>query len=698
MEELNYIIVCLDNEIYDYAYAQINELPYAIFDNHFEGKDVAHIDERLEYYYDCWLNMEEKRDKVCFILFSDCLVLEEGNFSIKIREKFLDCYIIYFFQDLVKKDSRKIDFVLNKRRNVDLIYTFDRTDAEEYGLLFHNIPYSYSKQECIDLKYDISFVGQAKDRLDDIYKSILGINEQRINSQFYLTGVREDQKREDIHNIKYLPNLISYKEYIDIVKQSKCILEIMQMGGSGNTIRVPEAIAYNKLLLSNNDSLRMNNLYYEEYMEIFSDIRKVNLKEFLNRTPDYGKPINITPLQFLKDISDDIKKYVNVDSYGERTNMMHDYFKNRKYMPKILLGFDVHITEHCNLNCANCNHFSPIADDSFLDLEEYRKDILRLSDLFDGECSYINLMGGEPLLNKNINDYIKITRKAFPYGHIRVITNGLLIERMDELFWECCQENRIGIGITKYPTGLDYENIFQRIREREIEVYAFGSQGEKGKSFMYRFPIDIRGDNDPTWNYYNCLFANECIQLKHGKLYTCVIAANAEHLKKKYGLNISLSKFNGIDIHKTNDAKDILEYLSKPIPFCRYCDFEKYQDFEEKWHTSSKNRYEWVSFSFSKDDYEYLKEANMPIYVFGAGNWGRETVRRIKEENIKIKAILVSNMCNNPECIGDIPVMEMNKEVDPGICIIAVDGKAKSHIQSILYDAGFRVIIPLMKI
>lgn len=48
------------------------------------------------------------------------------------------------------------------------------------------------------------------------------------------------------------------------------------------------------------------------------------------------------------------------------------------------IKFEVHITEHCNLNCKYCFHFSPLAKEEYLTLEEYERDLARLSELFGG--------------------------------------------------------------------------------------------------------------------------------------------------------------------------------------------------------------------------------------------------------------------------------------------------------------------------
>lgn len=43
------------------------------------------------------------------------------------------------------------------------------------------------------------------------------------------------------------------------------------------------------------------------------------------------------------------------------------------------IRFIVDIVVHCNLNCKGCGHFSPLASESFLDLETFENDLRRLN-------------------------------------------------------------------------------------------------------------------------------------------------------------------------------------------------------------------------------------------------------------------------------------------------------------------------------
>lgn len=73
-----------------------------------------------------------------------------------------------------------------------------------------------------------------------------------------------------------------------------------------------------------------------------------------------------------------------------------------------------------------------------------------------------------------------------------------------------------------------------------------------------------------------CHRANHCNQLKNGKIYPCSVAANITHCNNYFDEKLELSAFDSIDIHADNIIyQDILHFVSKPIPFCRYCDIKK---------------------------------------------------------------------------------------------------------------------------
>lgn len=260
--------------------------------------------------------------------------------------------------------------------------------------------------------------------------------------------------------------------------------------------------------------------------------------------------------------------------------------------PRTMLRFEVHLTEHCNLNCKGCSHFSPLAKPEFVNLDEYTRDIKRLSELFNGEVEYIHLMGGEPLLNPDIERIFDITREAFPVGHLQLVTNGILLLSMKESFWDSCEKNNIEIMPTQYPINVDYTKIREKAKKHHVFYKAYS--GDIKEKTLYSFKLSKFGAERIEKNFYNCEMANYCINLSHGKLYPCVFPAYVHHLNQYFHTDFIVSPLDGIDIYSAVSGKEILYKLSKPIPFCRYCKVDM-REYGIPYEVSRKNQDEWVS-------------------------------------------------------------------------------------------------------
>ncbi|MDR0644388.1 MAG: radical SAM protein [Treponema sp.] len=132
--------------------------------------------------------------------------------------------------------------------------------------------------------------------------------------------------------------------------------------------------------------------------------------------------------------------------------------KKQNISPMTMLGFETHIVEHCNLNCSSCCHFSPLAHKEYLDPSVFENDCKRISELTK-ELRYLRLLGGEPLLHPQINDFFDIARKHFPGSPIQLTTNGILLPKMPDAFWENCIRNDIEVNVTDYPINIHFERV-----------------------------------------------------------------------------------------------------------------------------------------------------------------------------------------------------------------------------------------------
>ncbi len=252
--------------------------------------------------------------------------------------------------------------------------------------------------------------------------------------------------------------------------------------------------------------------------------------------------------------------------------------------------FEVHLTEHCNLNCQSCFHFSPLAQEEYADLLSFENDFKRLAQITKGKIKSLSLMGGEPLLHPKCTEFFKIARKYFPNSNILLVTNGILLFETDELFWENMQKYNIILSPTIYPINLDWNKITQIAEKYNINIHYFNNI-----KYSQKIPIQLDGTLNPSINYKNCV-CKTCYILKNGKIFPCSVAANIHHFIKYFNLNIENSPKNGIDIYKAKTLKQIDNFLTKKIPLCKYCDGSHLENYK-KWAVSKKDIAEWLKIS-----------------------------------------------------------------------------------------------------
>lgn len=238
-------------------------------------------------------------------------------------------------------------------------------------------------------------------------------------------------------------------------------------------------------------------------------------------------------------------------------------------MPKAELTFEFSLAEHCDLNCAGCSHFSPLAEPEFADYEESTRDFARLGALFHGYARQIRLMGGEPLLHPELIKFLKMARENFPDGDISIVTNGVRLLNQPEEFWQACKENRITIRPTKYPIPLDYEGMEKRADEYGVRYHYYNNSAVV--KTLHHDKLDLMGLQKGTKSFLHCPQSNSCVYLRHGRLYTCPIVPSVRHFNKYFEVNLKEVPEDSIDIYQAGSAQEILAFLARPIPFCRYC-------------------------------------------------------------------------------------------------------------------------------
>lgn len=287
-----------------------------------------------------------------------------------------------------------------------------------------------------------------------------------------------------------------------------------------------------------------------------------------------------------------INKLENKIHYFEKINLL----RIKKITPMTQIhALETHIVEHCNLNCANCGHFAPLAEKEFLDIESFIKDYTRIKQLTNGNVKNIRLLGGEPLLHPKIIDFCKIARELFPNSNVGIVTNGLLLNEMSNEFFNSLIKYDIKINITKYPIDIQWDKILSKFKKLNVKYEFYQGTGEEEK-IMYKQTLDLNGQQPIRANFLNCrLEENDddyCFYFEKGKLYNCWKPAYIRHFNKYFNKDLKVSKQDYVDIYENKSIEEMLQDLAKPIPFCRYCNLKKCE--VTKYHQSEKLINEWV--------------------------------------------------------------------------------------------------------
>jgi hypothetical protein len=83
----------------------------------------------------------------------------------------------------------------------------------------------------------------------------------------------------------------------------------------------------------------------------------------------------------------------------------------------------------------------------------------------------------------------------------------------------------------------------------------------------------------------------QCVELRDGKIATCQTIQKIHYFNDYFQKNLEVTDVDTIDIHKAKSMDEILEFIARPAPFCRYCNV-KWTHI--KWDTSKKDISEWV--------------------------------------------------------------------------------------------------------
>lgn len=271
----------------------------------------------------------------------------------------------------------------------------------------------------------------------------------------------------------------------------------------------------------------------------------------------------------------------------------------------------VEVYAKCNQNCKGCLHFSSLARaDDYMSPEEMERDFVRLRDFFWG-IEIIDLIGGEPLLNKRVGEYIELAHRIFPDCNVRLLTNGLLIPKTLDRLPSDLNDYNCEISITQYPTTAKMRGAIIDSLDRSSVPY------DISKTRYLFFKTLFLRPNKPSKRFaYKYCLLKPCNGLFKGRIAPCAATVFFYRLKAAFPETEPLPD-NSVSIYETSmGGWELLDFLeNSPNEICAYC----YTGWEPiKWkarYSESPKLSDWII----KDDFfhtvilQYAFVAAMPL-------------------------------------------------------------------------------------
>ena len=208
-----------------------------------------------------------------------------------IRKHRPDARIIAYYINPVKYSYPVEEYT---RSNCEL-WSFDESDAQQYGMQWNPLHYFgtvIDKER--EREFDVAFIGADKGRYDYLKELEAQMQNMQLRTDIHITPSSDFPFYD---RDKYRPRL-SYEENIRKVLNATAILDIMQPGQTGYTMRIPESMVNHIKLITNNSKTKEYSFYSEDNIFILGERPLETLPEFLRKPWDHSHDREILNLEY----------------------------------------------------------------------------------------------------------------------------------------------------------------------------------------------------------------------------------------------------------------------------------------------------------------------------------------------------------------------------------------------------------------
>lgn len=265
-------------------------------------------------------------------------------------------------------------------------------------------------------------------------------------------------------------------------------------------------------------------------------------------------------------------------------------------MIKPVLPFcETMITYSCNLSCQGCTNYSDYNMKGWVPWIQGREWIEAWLDRVD--IPDFGIIGGEPLMNPQVKQWIRGCREIMPASQIRFTTNAVLLSRRSSVLDDLFDIGNCVIKLTLHQPSEFYtqqaiNSIMTRTKWREIEEFGIKRWiTDNGVRLQINFPETFvktyRGDytdmlphhSDPNESFKICC-QQRCPLLYENRIFKCSsIALLARVLADwKHDQRPEWQQYlgyRGIDPDcDDRELERFIAYFGKPESICQMCPTE----------------------------------------------------------------------------------------------------------------------------
>lgn len=251
---------------------------------------------------------------------------------------------------------------------------------------------------------------------------------------------------------------------------------------------------------------------------------------------------------------------------------------------------EVIVIRGCNLSCEGCTTFSDLKHAGYQTWQQGREELNPWIKRLDLEA--VGFMGGEPLMNPGIRDWIIGLRELLPNAQLRFVTNGLLLHRHIDIV-DLLQD--VGNSVLKISHHVDdatlintiqvihkkfkWEPVFEYGNHRWLTDNDFRFQINQPERFLKTFQGTYKTmrphDSDPVAAFDVCV-QQQCPLLYKGRIFKCGTTALTPDLLERFD-NPNYSDWvehldYGLDpLCSEADLEHFVNNFGRPHKLCKQC-------------------------------------------------------------------------------------------------------------------------------